>query len=375
LALGIFFRSRFRVEATPVRLLKGWQLFLLFLLGLAFFLSTLFSSNFNATVRMVPNMLIYLIILWGVMAEINTIEKLKFVAQVIIVLGFVLSIWRVELRPLRLLVGLPSLGINGAAFTFHPAVALALACLLFAPKGAFTLPWRWFMGITVASLILHGFQYETRAAWLAWAIMVLALISVVHWERWLRFLPLFVIVAALVILVYGSRIEFNYQQTTTTMQAALGSSGYATISSDDRLRLLARDAGVRMFQERPIFGWGANRFDFLKPSFVNEISKEAEFPGSFNSWLALLAEMGLVGAAAALTVSLTPLVITWFLLRQRKDEINTLAFGFALGVMGLAIHLLFIDLMFSYYWIHVGLALAGLRLALENRSAQAQAAV
>ena len=156
------------------------------------------------------------------------------------------------------------------------------------------------------------------------------------------------------------------------MQVVLNGGSYATVSSDDRLRLLARDAGLRMFQARPIFGWGANRFDFLKPSFVGgDVSKEAVYPGTFNSWLLMLVEMGGIGVLAGLAVSLTPLVGSWFLLRRKRSEINTLAFGFALGVLGLVIHLLFIDLMFSFYWMHVAIALAALRLAFENQNKSA----
>lgn len=369
LVLGAFFRSRFRGDRIY---LAGWQKALLVLLGLGFFLSSLFSSDYFSTLKMVPNMVIYLLILFGVMAEVNTTAKLQYVAKIILLLAFLLSFWRVELRLLRGLFGLPSLGINGAVFTFHPAVALASVILLFAPKETFSPRWRWFIGITLASLIIHGVQYETRAAWLTWAVLLLVLLSRVYWQRWLRFMPIFVVVFAISAAIYGARIQFNYLETVATVQASFGGN-YVTVSSDDRVRLLARDAGWRMFQTRPILGWGANRFDFLKPNFVSESSKEADYPGAFNSWLIMLAEMGVVGVIAGVVVSLTPLVMTWYILPKLKDEVASLAFGFAVGVFGLVIHLLFIDLMFSFYWVHVALALAGLRLALENRSVQENA--
>lgn len=364
LALGAFLRLRVRGANIY---LANWQKVLVIVLGLAFLLSSLFSSDFLATARLLPNMGIYLLILLGIMAEVNTKNKLEYVAKLIIVLAFILSIWRVELRFLRVLVGLPSLGVNGAAFTFHPGVALALVVVLFAPREMFSRRWRWFAGITLLSLVIHGVQYETRAAWLSWLIILLALVSIVHWERWLRFLPIVLIMATIAILIYGSRIEFNYRETATTMQVVLNGGSYSTVSSDDRLRLLARDAGLRMFQARPAFGWGANRFDFLKPNFVGgDLSKEAVYPGTFNSWLLMLVEMGALGVLAGLIVSLTPLVGSWFLMRKKRTEINTLAFGFALGVLGLVVHLFFIDLMFSFYWIHVAIGLAALRLGLEE---------
>lgn len=362
LALGIFFRSRFRAEHVY---LAAWQKALLVILALAFLLSSLFSSDYPSTLKMMPNMLIYLVILFGIMAEINTFEKLKYVAKLILVLAFVLSIWRFELRPLRGVFDLPSLGINGATFSFHAGIALAFAILIFTTNNTFSLAWRWFAALTLLSLFIHGIEYQTRAAWLAWALMLILILSRVSWTRWIRFVPIVIVIGLITAVFYGSVIQDNYRQTSYTVTAAFGGN-YSITSSDDRLRLLARDAGWRMFEARPVFGWGANRFDFLKPAFVEGTSKEADHPGAFDSWLIVLAEMGLFGLIASMMASLTPLISTWFLLRKRHTQITGLAFGFALGVFCLVIHLIFIDLLFSFYWIHVGLALAATRLALEK---------
>lgn len=395
LALSAFFRTRSKSNQVS---LAVWQKILLAALGLSFLLSSLFSADFSATAKMLPNILIYLLILYGVMAEVNTPDKLKFTVKVLLILTFTLSIWRVELRPLRLLFGLPSLGINGAAFAFHPGVALGLVIFLFVPDQSFSSRWRWFAGVTLVSLLIHGIQYQTRAAWLAWLVMLLVIISRAPLRRWGRFIPLLIIVGLIAGISYGAMIIANYQQTNSTIFAAFGQTNYATINPDDRLRLLAKDAGLRMFRARPLFGWGANSFNFLKPLYVSDpTTKEAMYPGAFNSWLTMLVEIGLVGLLSGLAISLAPLVITWVVLQkqqrvanvmgnsrnlpskigqkhdqvaitEQQSEITGLAFGLALGVLGLAIHLLFIDLMFSYYWIHVGLALAAVRLAFLDNS-------
>ena len=82
-----------------------------------------------------------------------------------------------------------------------------------------------------------------------------------------------------------------------------------------------------------------------------------------------LAEMGVVGTAVALTVFLVSVPLTWYATKKQGSPDTLLAFAFALGVLGLSIHLLFIDLFYSFAWVHAGIALAASRLALESHHA------
>ncbi len=364
LALGALVRSR----SQPGRgNLMGWQKILLAALGLAFILSSLLSANLGVSLRMAPNLLLYLLILFGIIVEVNSSARLHYVAKLILILAFVVSFWRFELAPLRSLLHLPMLSINGAVFSFHPAVALALAILLFTPGEGFSKRWRWFAGLTLVSLAAHGILNETRAGWLTWLVLLLAVGSRLPMKHLVRLSPLILIVGSLLIISYSQVLKSNISETSATLQG-LKEEDQSLVGSDDRIRLLAYDAGVRMFHAKPVLGWGPNLYVTLKPAFVADSSKEAKFLGAFNSWLILLTEMGLVGLTCGALISLAPFAITWYMMYKQPTEINGLAFGFALGALGLAIHLLFIDLMFSFYWVHIGLALAAAGLVLQNRS-------
>jgi len=369
-ALGLAFSALMRSKSQPAHIsLASWQKALLALLGLAFFLSSVFSNNYNATASMLPNLLTYMFILFGVMAVVNTPEKLQLMAKMILVLSFILSLWRVELRPLRAIFHLPSLMINGAVFNFHPAVFLALVILLFPQSRTFSSRWRWFAGLALISFVTHGIQYGTRGGWLAWLLVLPVLLNRIPIKFWVRFVPVVIIVGLISVIPHITTIRIDYEQTNTAIRAGLGQIDFNAASKDDRIRLLILNTGLLIFQEHPVLGWGANTFVILKPLFAtSELANR--FPGAFNSWLSLLVEMGLVGLLAGLAISLDPLWITWFVLRKQKNEITELAFGFALGVLAMTFHLFFIDLLYSFYWAHVAIALAAARLALESNPIQ-----
>lgn len=146
------------------------------------------------------------------MTIVNSPQKLVTIAKAELILAAFLSIWRVELRPLRLIFGLPSLGINGAVFGFHPAIALSLVILLL-PGTLFSRRWRWFAGLTLFSLVTHGLQYQTRAGWLAWMVVALVLFARLRERRWLSFGALIVAFGAVSSVLYADIVAENWANT------------------------------------------------------------------------------------------------------------------------------------------------------------------
>ncbi len=367
LVLGAIMLLQRRQVRTAAPLLLPWQKALLAGLALAFGLTLALSQNLSVSLLLAPNLAIYLVILFVLPALIDTKERLVLVAKAILVLAFVLSLWRVELSPLRGIFGLSSLGINGAVFAYHPAVALCLVILV-QPSALFSRRWRIFAGLALVSLVLHGIWLQTRAAWLTWLLFLLLLALRLPLRRWARYLPLVLILFGLAGYFYMGTLQANLGQTQQTLNATLEGED-RQMSSDDRIRLLAQQAGLAMFKERPLLGWGPGMYSHLKPEFVVDTSKEARNRGAFNSWLLVLTEMGIVGVFATALAVLLPLLVCWRALSRsgspQQQEVRWLAFGFALGAFGLAVHLLFIGLMFSFYWLHVGLAWAAVRLAVQ----------
>jgi hypothetical protein len=365
--LGLFVRTLDLRRSGENMLLAVWQRTVLVFLGLAFFLSFLFSHSFEISVHMLPNYITYLLWLYVFMRLVKSPAQLWQIARLMLVLGFLLSIWRIELRPIRGLLSLPSLGINGAIFAFHPSVALSFALLFLLPASAqINRKWQWFAGLTLFSTIYHGVLLEGRAGVLAWLIMLVAVGLQSPTRAKISLMLGGVLMGGVMLVTFGDVIQANLGQTRATVMAFFDEDYFDTADVDDRIRLVARDAALNMFRERPVFGWGPNAYIRYKPLFVNYFGKEADLPGAFNAWAIALAELGLVGTLIATIAFLTPLIHSFRYMRK-TTFINRLAFAYALGVLGLFVHLLFIDLMYSFAWVHLGLALAAARLALDGQ--------
>lgn len=366
LLVGLFISALdLRRTGEPMRL-AGWQGRSLFAIGFSFFLSILFGESFSRSLVMIPNVLTYLLWMVVTMRLVRSEKQLWELARLILILGFLLSIWRIELRPIRLLLGLPSMGINGAVFVFHPAVAVSLVVGFLLPENmGVTRGWRLFARLVFISTIYHGLLLETRGAWLAWLCIAVVIGLQSTTRARLSLILGLAILSGVLLLLFGDRIEANVSQTRASLQAA-EEGDYININPDDLIRLVARNAGLRMFQERPVFGWGPNAYVSLKPLFVNYTGKAADLPGAFNSWLISLVEWGVIGTTVVLVVFLLPLFQSWKYAKLDRTLTNRLAFSFSLGVLALSIHLLFIDLFYSFVWAHVGLALTASRFALEE---------
>ena len=366
LVIGLFLRA-----IAPGRLkarypLASWQSVLLVALGLVFFLSTLTSDYFTMSLRFVPNLVIYWMLLFALMKLVRSSEQLWRIASLIMVLGFVLSLWRVELRPIRVMFGLPSLGINGAVFEFHLAVAIALVTGIMLTKEMVSGKWRLFSWLALLSLFYHGLLYQTRAGWLAWVGMIFAIGLQARSRSRIALIAGAASLVALGLVVFADTIDANLAQSRITAEAFLGEQSYSTVASDDLIRLVARDAGWHMFLQRPILGWGSNSYSRLKPAFVNYKGREANDPGAFNAWLIALVEWGIMGTAVVALIFLLPIWLSMRSLKKVQDKTTLLAFAFSLGTLGIAIHLFFIDLLYSFAFATAGLALAAARIALDS---------
>jgi O-antigen ligase len=123
-------------------------------------------------------------------------------------------------------------------------------------------------------------------------------------------------------------------------------------------RLPVLYASIRMFQSKPLFGWGYEQFDRFDRAFQgrvgNLISPEKDF-GSHNLYLTILAEQGVVG----LILFLGPAV--YWLLRSKAGSTNIPRTGFVdrklLGTLWLVLASHFIANNFSRMLIPFGLGM------------------
>lgn len=341
-----------------------WQTHLLVLLAVGFGFSTVASPATQRAFGKLPNLILYVLILFAIISLIDSPKYLVLIMKATLILAFLLSIWRIELRPFRHMFGFPSLGINGAVFNFHPGVAFSLV-ILFTPVRSFSKRWRYFAAITLASLVLHGIQYQTRAAWLAWVIVVALVFMRVQSEKRAVLIAMAVLAFTVMLLRYGDILSENLKDTENVIAAVrTGDQDRATGSGGgDALRIRAQNIAWDLFKTRPLTGWGPGSFSVYSPLIGGVKAPEA----AFNSWLQSLAELGLIGTLPAAGAFALPLVVTWRAVRRYPDEVHLLAFGFALASAAIAIHLLFISLFYSFAWFHAGLALAAARLSLKDQ--------
>jgi O-antigen ligase len=363
MVLGLFVAALIKLRGASSNPLARWQWGLLGALTIIFMLATFLGVNLKVSVTALPNLLLYVVILFSFMVLIDTPQKLWNLARLIIVLDFVLSIWRSELGPLRSLFSLPSLGINGAVYNFHPGVALIMVMMSFESlRKLVSPPWKWFSFAAFLSLVIHSMILQSRSAWLAWIIVAILIFLRVRGRERMVMLGLALAATITVGGLYLNVFSTNLDQTRTSLGGVL-EGDVSSVNSSDLIRIRAQEAGWRMFLARPIFGWGPNEFNILKPAFVLDRNRLSLRAGAFNSWLSTLAEMGIVTVTVDAIAFLFPLMASWiYLSRKYDDAMAALAFAFSLGALAVGIHMFFIDLFFSFAWAQVGLALVAVRL-------------
>lgn len=210
------------------------------------------------------------------------------------------------------------------------------------------------MGLFALSLFMAFFTFS-RASWLAAVVVVLGL---------LIFRPkqigVFLLFGASILFLLVSSGALDEQLELADRRFL---SEQSTNSALSRLPVVV--ASVRMFNERPIIGWGYenfDRFDYqFHGSFGNLIFPERDH-ASHNLWLTLLAEQGLVGF-----VLFTGPVFYW-LVRTRRHfgrlpdagyMSKTLVVVSWLGIVALVVVNNFTRMQlpfgFGLFWISLGL--------------------
>jgi O-antigen ligase len=354
LATVAILRLRERETGTKWRV---WQVVLLIMLGIGFFISTVLSTQLWISLLAIPNFIVYLLILFSINSLITNHREILLLAKTTVVLAFISVIW----KEVDGLLGLPRLsGINSINFQHHVAFAICVSVWALRIQG-FSMRWKIFMALVASLIIVDYVYYETRAAWIACILMLVLIFMRTRPSLLLATAAVSLLGLAMITVAFGDILQRNLAQTQNTIGALQGFV-LDTASPDDRIRLAAEEAGLNMIRAKPWFGWGPNLFPLLKREFVVADTK-ALTGTSFNSWLLWMAEMGILGVLPVILTFVAPFVI---ILRQsRSRNSNYLAYAFSVGVMGLVSHLFFINMLYSFVWLNVGLVWAASRIVEE----------
>lgn len=234
-------------------------------------------------------------------------------------------------------------------FNDHTDYAAALAMILVFMVGMFFL--RRKVSILVKSIYLSiagfiavalAFSY-TRAAWLS---VLLALGFYVGYRLRIRLRVMFLILGTLIALFFTFRtdiiiaLERNKQDSHKDFSRHISSITNISTDASNRERLNRWACAIRMFKERPVWGWGPGTYQFQyapfqKRSEMTIIStRRGDVGNAHSEYLGPLAEQGFLGTAAFLLIIITTMATASRLyFRAKRRKVRLLALVLLLSLM------------------------------------------
>jgi putative inorganic carbon (hco3(-)) transporter len=200
------------------------------------------------------------------------------------------------------------------------------------------------LGILVVGFILS----YARAAWLS---MIAAFAVWIFMKLKLRFKPLFIafLILLSVVLVFQTELLMYLERNNTESSANLGEhiSSMSNISSDaSNLERINRwSCAIRMFEDRPILGWGPGTYMFKYASYQLTADRtiistnSADGGNAHSEYLGPMAESGILGLISFLiliTVVIYTAVHTYT--RTNDKRLKTLVMSALLGLITYLIH-------------------------------------
>lgn len=205
------------------------------------------------------------------------------------------------------------------------------------------LPWFWQQGIkkvwpvmimAIFVLTLLASFSVTGAAAAGGTVILWGFMRVRTWRRQLSTRRLMIGLAVVIVL---SGAAWAAQQRWHMI-----SPTGAVSSWNQRIKFDA--AAWRLWQQRPMVGWGLDTFQVLLPKASTQILEQPRFV--HNTYLQLAAETGIIGLGLFMTILGMALVGGWKLIVNAADGSPWLL-GLWLGWVAFSIH---IGLDFSWYW-------------------------
>jgi O-antigen ligase len=238
-------------------------------------------------------------------------------------------------------------------FRDHTSYGAILAMLFFALGGVIfrhgtNIVLRLFYWGGLFVVILGLILSYARAAWIsvivAFGIMIITLLKI-------RFR--YLMLAAIIVIVYffGQRIEITHKLERNKQESSAKISEHiksiSNIKSDDSNmeRLNRWSAALRMFKERPVFGWGPGTYMFKYAPFQLSKNKTlistdfGDLGNAHSEYIGPLAEAGVFGSLSFVLVVIVSLFTGFKVYRRLEDKrLKQLILGFILGLMTYLIH-------------------------------------
>ena len=201
----------------------------------------------------------------------------------------------------------------------------------------------------VLGILLVGFILSyARAAWLS---MIAAFAVWIFMKLKLRFKPLFIafLITLSVVLVFQTDLLMYLERNNTESSANLGEhiSSMSNISSDaSNLERINRwSCAIRMFEDKPILGWGPGTYMFKYASYQLTADRtiistnSADGGNAHSEYLGPMAESGILGLISFLIlISVVIYTAVHTYSRTNDKRLKTLVMSALLGLITYLIH-------------------------------------
>ncbi|HET6225135.1 MAG TPA: O-antigen ligase family protein [Bacteroidia bacterium] len=200
------------------------------------------------------------------------------------------------------------------------------------------------LGIFVVALILS----YTRAAWLSLAVAVVVFVILMLRIKF-NFILFFTVIIAILALTFQTDIklslEKNRQDASQDFDKHLQSISNISTDASNLERLNRWSAAFRMFEERPVFGWGPGTYQFVYAPFQQAqektiISTNMGNRGNAHSeYLGPLSEAGVLGMLTFIAIIICVLATGFRLFYSIKEnEMKKLVLVLLLGFVTYIVH-------------------------------------
>ncbi|MFI5164336.1 MAG: O-antigen ligase family protein [Bacteroidia bacterium] len=193
------------------------------------------------------------------------------------------------------------------------------------------------------------FSY-TRAAWLS---LIGAAIALIIYLVRIRIVPILAIVGTMIVLLFVYETDIliqlqsgRYKNTKNRdVEQRLQSITNVTTDASNTERFNRWASAIRMFREKPFFGWGPGTYQFQYAPFQISTEKTqistnfGEKGNSHSEYIGPLAESGVIGLLTVLGIIVTTLLTAGKLIyHSPKKKTRLFAMAIALGLITYFIH-------------------------------------
>jgi O-antigen ligase len=235
----------------------------------------------------------------------------------------------------------------------HTSYGAALAILIFVTVGLLLTRYdrQWikpvllgFFGIILFALV---FSYS-RAAWVsvvgALGVLILVLLKIKF--KWVAFLTILIVgVLAFFYTDMMHAIEKNDQDSSGNFTQHISSITNITTDASNVERLNRWNTAIRMFKEKPIFGWGPGTYTFEYAPFQYAREKTiistnfGDGGNAHSEYLGPLAESGILGPVYFMLIGIFSLLTGFRVYHKATDkQVRMLALFITLGLITYLLH-------------------------------------